>query len=190
MTTPGKTARPDPEPALSITAETATMAADMMVLVAAGSDPHDKKRSILRYPEDIEPTLDSLATVTGQLPRILDQLSVFLADRKRRAEFAVDEATEASRGPEVESEAMTAAQLLAGAVPAARELAAALEDAKRTITPDPRRRRRRELLGLRRRRSYPARTPALTREGRPALSGTCDGLDLRWPRPAAARRTP
>ena len=139
---------------LSITAEAAPMAADLMLLVAAGSDPQDEKRSVLRYPEDIETTLDALATVTGQLPRILDQLAVFLADRTRRAEFARDEATETALGPDVEPEALTAAQLLAGAVPAARQLAAAVEDAKRTITPDPRRRRRRELLGLRRRQGY------------------------------------
>lgn len=144
---------------LSITAEAAPMAADLMLLVAAGSDPQDEKRSVLRYPEDIETTLDALATVTGQLPRILDQLAVFLADRTRRAEFARaglarDEATETALGPDVEPEAVAAAQLLAGAVSAARQLAAAVEDAKRTITPDPRRRRRRELLGLRRRQGY------------------------------------
>lgn len=90
MTRSGTTPRPDPEPPLSITAESVAMAADLMLLVAAGSDPHDQKRSILRYPDDIEPTLDALATITGQLPQILDQLSVFLADRERRAEFAVD----------------------------------------------------------------------------------------------------
>lgn len=130
------------------------MAADLMLLVAAGSDPRDGKRSILRYPEDIEPTLDALATVTGQLPRIFDQLSVFLADRERRAEFAVDGATEVGHGPDVEPEAVTAADLLTRAVPAARELAAAVEEVRRTISPDGRRRRRRELLGLRRRRGY------------------------------------
>lgn len=129
------------------------MAADLVLLLAAGCDPQDRKRSILRYGEDIEPTLDALATITGQLPRILDQLSVFLADRQRRAEFTVDPADESPSGP-VEPEAATAADLLTGAVPAARQLAAAVEEAKRTVTPDPRRRRRRELLGVRRRRDY------------------------------------
>ena len=144
--------RPGPEPVVSITAEATTMAADLLLLAAAGCDPQDHKQSILRHPEDIEPTLDALATITGQLPRILDQISVFLADRQRRAEFAVDPADETG-GP-AEPEAVTAADLLTGAVPAARQLAAAVEEAKRTITPDARRRRRRELLGLRRRRGY------------------------------------
>lgn len=160
MTTPGQTTRPDPAPPLSITADAATMAADLMLLVAAGSDPHDKKRSILRYPEDIEPTLDALATITAQLPQILDQLSVFLADPTRRAEFAVDPTTDAGHGPDIEPEAETAARLLADAVPATRQIAAALDEAKRTFIPDPRRRLRRELLGIRRRKSYrPARRP-------------------------------
>lgn len=130
------------------------MAADLMLLVAAGSDPHDKKRSILRYPDDIEPTLDALATITAQLPQILDQLSVFLSDRERRAAFAVEPTTDAGHDSDVEPEAVTAARLLADAVPAARQLAAALDEAKRVIIPDPRRLRRRELLGIRRPRGY------------------------------------
>lgn len=149
-----ETSRRGPDPDLSIAAEAAVMAADVMLLVAAGSDPRDEKRSILRHPEDTEILLDALATVTGQLPQILDQLATFLTDRARRAQFAVDEAAEAARGADVEPEAVTAAALLAGAIPAARQLAAAVADAQRTITPDARRRRRRGLLGMRRRRGY------------------------------------
>lgn len=149
-----ETSRRGPDPDLSIAAEAAVMAADVMLLVAAGSDPRDAKRSILRHPEDTEIILDALATVTGQLPQILDQLATFLADRTRRAQFAVNEAAEAARGADVEPEAVTAAALLASAIPAAQHLAAAVADAQRTITPDACRRRRRELLGMRRRRDY------------------------------------
>lgn len=130
------------------------MTADLMLLVAAGSDPRDEKRSILRHPEDTEIILDALATVTGQLPQILDQLAAFLTDRTHRAQFAVSETVEASRGADIEPEAVTAAALLADAIPAARQLAAAVADAQRTISPDARRRRRRELIRMRRRRGY------------------------------------
>ena len=153
MTKRAKSTRRDPEPVRSITAEAAQTAAGPMWLVAAGSDPRDQKQSILRYPEDIEPTLESLATIAGLLPRILDQLAVFLADRERRCAFAIDEATEAAHGPDVEPEAAAAARLLADAVPAARELAAALDQARNTITPEPDQRPR-EPVRPRRRRGY------------------------------------